>query len=349
MRIAILWQRLSGYFNACLSVLAEQGAETTVAWRDPNPDAPFRLLPPSGVAHGPHFAEQPDPAALLRHLEAFRPDCLVVNSWHVAAYRTALRRFAGRCPRVLCMDNQWLATPKQWLGVLSSPWAIRPLYDRVFLPGERQAVFARRLGFQDRDIATGLYSCDRDLFGGVYRKRKAGGGGEGRFLFVGRLIPEKGADLLAPAFRRFREACPDGPGLTVCGKGPLAETVAGPGIEVLGFVQPERLPEVFETHDCLLLPSRFEPWGVVVHEATSAGLAVICSDACGAGDDLVEPGVNGFVIPAGDVDALAAGMIEQARKSDADRAKASDASHRLSRHFTPRRWADRIRDLASEP
>ena len=61
--------------------------------------------------------------------------------------------------------------------------------------------------------------------------------------------------------------------------GPMDEELkAIDGTELLGFVMPKDLPGVLQDAGCLLLPSRFETWGVVVHEAIASGLAVICTN-----------------------------------------------------------------------
>ncbi len=64
------------------------------------------------------------------------------------------------------------------------------------------------------------------------------------------------------------------------------------------------------------MPSEGGPWGLVVNEVMNAGKAVIVSDQVGAAVDLVEDGVNGFVVPVGDVDTLA----DRLRWVTADRA-----------------------------
>lgn len=53
-----------------------------------------------------------------------------------------------------------------------------------------------------------------------------------------------------------------------------------------------------------VLPSRHEPWGLIVNEVMNAGRAVIVSDEVGCQPDLVEDGIEGCVFPAGDVAAL---------------------------------------------
>jgi glycosyltransferase involved in cell wall biosynthesis len=87
-----------------------------------------------------------------------------------------------------------------------------------------------------------------------------------------------------------------------------------------------------------LLPSRFEPWGVVVQEAAACGLPLICSDACGAGEHLLRDGLNGVVFPAGDAEALADGMLRMSGLDQSVRWEFGARSHELSRQYTPERW-----------
>jgi glycosyltransferase involved in cell wall biosynthesis len=74
----------------------------------------------------------------------------------------------------------------------------------------------------------------------------------------------------------------------------------------LGFVNQTQLPAVYVASDILLLPSSFEPFGLVVNEAMLCGCPAIVSDRVGAKFDLVRDGETGFVTPCGDFLALAA-------------------------------------------
>jgi hypothetical protein len=149
VRVAILWKQLSGYASASFAALQRQGADLMVVHRAATDDAPFddRALTLDCAGHT--WSQAPDETRLASELEQFRPDALLVISWDVGAYRRISRSLRGRTLRVLCMDNSWLGTPKQWAGRLASPAVIRPCYDVAFLPGERQAANARRLGSAD--------------------------------------------------------------------------------------------------------------------------------------------------------------------------------------------------------
>lgn len=350
MRVAVLWSRLSGYFNACLKELAAlPGVELYLAHIGEARDAPFDAAQFQWLGRARVFSGDPDAAALCRDLDAFAPDALLINSWHFGAYRRIARAYAGRAARVLAADNQWLGTVRQRLGVAVAPWYIAPLYDAAFVPGERQAVFARLLGFPEERIWRGLYSCDHDAFAAAYRLRRERTGPPPRdFLFVGRLVPEKGIDVLLDAYARYRAGTEAGAGplpLRLCGAGPLEAACRDrPGVRLEGFVQPDRLPAAMADAGCLLLPSRFEPWGVVVHEAAAAGLALICSERCGASVHLLQDGYNGFLAAAGRAAPLARALAAYAALDDDGVRAMAEASHGLSLQFTPRRWARGFHD-----
>jgi glycosyltransferase involved in cell wall biosynthesis len=120
------------------------------------------------------------------------------------------------------------------------------------------------------------------------------------------------------------------------------------GIEELGFVQPDKLPALMKQAGALVLASRREPWGVVVHEAATAGLPILCADVAGAAVHLVQDGFNGVVFEAGNARHLAQGMERMTRLSVEERAAMGRRSHLLSTQFTPQRWADTlVRGVAS--
>jgi glycosyltransferase involved in cell wall biosynthesis len=95
------------------------------------------------------------------------------------------------------------------------------------------------------------------------------------------------------------------------GDGPLRDEVARQAQEppqvatrFVGFQNQRALSPYYHAADLLVLPSRYESWGLVVNEALHHGLPCVVSDQVGCAPDLVEPGRTGEVFPAGDVEAL---------------------------------------------
>lgn len=76
------------------------------------------------------------------------------------------------------------------------------------------------------------------------------------------------------------------------------------GIRFCGFRNQSELPRFFDLASVFVLPSRHEPWGLIVNEVMNAERAVILSDEVGCLPDLMTDGVEGCVFPMGDVEAL---------------------------------------------
>jgi glycosyltransferase involved in cell wall biosynthesis len=76
-------------------------------------------------------------------------------------------------------------------------------------------------------------------------------------------------------------------------------------IRFCGFRNQSELPRFFDLCSVFVLPSRYEPWGLIVNEAMNAARAVIVTDDVGSAIDLIADGVEGFVYPVRDVPALA--------------------------------------------
>jgi glycosyltransferase involved in cell wall biosynthesis len=79
-------------------------------------------------------------------------------------------------------------------------------------------------------------------------------------------------------------------------------------IRFCGFRNQSELPGFFDLATVFVLPSRHEPWGLIVNEVMNAARPVILSDDVGCQPDLITDGVEGFVFPVGDVAALASAL-----------------------------------------
>ncbi|MGC1933952.1 MAG: glycosyltransferase family 4 protein [Candidatus Acidiferrales bacterium] len=130
-------------------------------------------------------------------------------------------------------------------------------------------------------------------------------------LFCAKLQPwKRPQDLL----RAFAKANVTASHLVYAGEGPMQRELESEakalGIwertRFLGFINQSALPGIYAACDLLVLPSEYEPFGVVVNEAMLCGCGVIVSDRVGAKFDLVREGETGFVYACGNVDALAA-------------------------------------------
>lgn len=127
-------------------------------------------------------------------------------------------------------------------------------------------------------------------------------------LFMGRLASEKDPFSIVKAYQAIQ--CPNKK-LIFTGDGPLRADLEKyiqeaniQGISLAGFQGRDTIPNFYAIADVLVLPSTYEPWGIVVNEAMCFGLPVIASDKVGAAVDLVKNGYNGFIFPAKDAEQL---------------------------------------------
>lgn len=132
-------------------------------------------------------------------------------------------------------------------------------------------------------------------------------------LFASKLQERKHCDDLIEAYLGVIADMPVDlqPHLLIVGDGEqmpaLRKRVAEAGAELIrfaGFRNQTELPGIFAVSTVFVLPSRHEPWGLIVNEAMACGLPVIVSDEVGCAADLVQTGANGSVFPARDVVAL---------------------------------------------
>lgn len=315
MRIGIYWASWTGYMDACARALADEGcAEVDIVHWGAQDNALFDESRFFSYARSVRELQDLPPDATENP-----PDVAIICGWHIPAYRRLAAALRGRSVRIMCMDNQWRGTMRQWLGVAAFRLHLGGLFDYAFVPGPRQADFARRLGFGER-VSLGHLSCDDRIFRPIAELPRPADASR-TILFVGRLVDAKGIEQLADAWRRFQAAGHGDWTLLVAGDGPLrAHLAAVSGTELAGFVQPDEIGTVMTRARALVLPSRYEPWGVILQEAATAGMAVLATRECGATDVFLEPGENGILIPSCTSDDILAALQVYAAIGDDERA-----------------------------
>lgn len=179
------------------------------------------------------------------------------------------------------------------------------------------AEYFTALGFPAR----GVYPFGYFRAMGGHVDVRAGAGERIEIVFVGQLVRRKGVDILLEAVSPLFSEHP-GLVLTVIGAGGDLEALRaranslGIGGQVVleGVIPSDEIQSRLESADALVLPSRWDGWGLVINEALSVGVPVIASDQCGAAD-LLQHGVNGYVFRSEDVEDLRACLRSFLKKS----------------------------------
>ncbi|MBK6833910.1 MAG: glycosyltransferase [Bacteroidetes bacterium] len=114
--------------------------------------------------------------------------------------------------------------------------------------------------------------------------------------------------------------------------------IVHPQIKHFGFVQPSELRNYIEQCGAFVLPSRFEPWGVVVHEYAAAGLPLILSSEVGAKELFLKKEENGFEFEAGNIIDLKEKLKKLFNLSNESLNLMSERSNKLSQQLTIEKW-----------
>jgi glycosyltransferase involved in cell wall biosynthesis len=322
---------LTVFFLSDLSVHAyrDSGFGLDVKWDLPLLDGyQHEFLPRIGSGSGLSFW-RPWTFGLRARLRRGRFDALWVHGY---AHRGCLAGIAAakslNIPVLLRGESNLLSETGDALklGVkrIAMPALLRTL-DGVLSIGRLNRDYYLRYGVGSQRIFPMPYAVDNEFFRTAaerarpHRERLRGELGlkPGRavILFASKMQPHKRAGDLLESYARLS---PDGvaepePYLVFAGDGEeranlerRVRELKWDSIRFIGFRNQSELPPLYDLCDLFVLPSDREPWGLVVNEAMNAGKPVIVSDRVGAGPDLIDDGVNGFVYPARDVASLAA-------------------------------------------
>jgi glycosyltransferase involved in cell wall biosynthesis len=129
---------------------------------------------------------------------------------------------------------------------------------------------------------------------------------------------------------------------------PFAST--GPRVFLPGFRQIEELPRFYAHACCFVHPAISEPWGLVINEAMACGLPVLCSSNCGAAEELLIHGVNGFKFNPLDTVSLFTGIISFLNLSPEQKAAMGESSaHTLDRLYPTEAFGAGLIELIKRP
>lgn len=165
-------------------------------------------------------------------------------------------------------------------------------------------------------------------------------GTEATFVFAGHNAYLKGLDLLLDALARLQERGLKFRLLLVGAGAPAGPIALRPALMECGKLSQAEFAECLAQAHCLVLPSRCDSFGLVALESLAVGTPVIVSDHAGA-HELIEDGVNGWCLPAGDAAALATRLRECCRDPAALLAMRAAASA-SARPWTWARYRERV-------
>ncbi len=284
---------------------------------------------------------------LLNKIIEINPQMLVVAGWIVKEYVWVAKQIRKQfqIPVVTYSDTQWRGTIRQHINCLISPWHLQKAFSHIWVAGVYQFEYARKLRFKKNQIIFNSLSCDTAIFQQVNIEKKQNNYPK-KFLFVGRFVPIKGLEYLIEAWEQIAEK--KGWSLTLIGDGPLKERFNKvEGITIKNFMsQPDLLTEM-SFAGCFILPSIYEPWALVIHEAAAAGLPLITTEVCGAVPHFIIDELNGYKVKPGNTAELKQAMEKIISMEVEQLMEFSHNSRKLAHSITPELGAANLMSLIS--
>lgn len=343
MKILFLYTELAGYVVSCINkaVLDKDIEEIHVVRYPINPEAPFQFsfLPQVKVYERENYST----SELLRLTNEINPSLIVCSGWVDKGYLRVCKSFNGKVNTVLTLDNHWSGTLKQQVLRLIAPWFLKRRFTQCWVPGTPQKEYALKLSFKSQEIQTGFYSIDLETFSMVSKHELPK-----RFLCVARYISVKGWEYLWEAYKMLQEKHNSEWELWCAGTGEdFEERVEYPGIKHLGFLQPEELQDVMKDTTVFVLPSLFEPWGVVVQEFAAAGFPMLLSEKVGSKDAFLEDNKNGYVFESQNSHQLYECLLKMTQKTDLELFEMGKQSQFKAKKCDTASWINSLKGFVS--
>jgi glycogen synthase len=288
--------------------------------------------------------------AALTRLAGWRPDVVHAHDWLVAHPAIAMADVFGT-PLLATIHATEAGRYNGWLSdrlsrqVHSCEWWLTHRADSVItcsaaMRAEVAELFEldpRAIAVVHNGIAPRRWRAGRASVAAARAHHRPGD--DPVLVHFGRLEHEKGCQDLIAALPRIRRTHP-GCRLLVAGKGSGAERLVEAArehrvlrsVSFLGYVPDDELPALLAAADAVVLPSRYEPFGIVALEAAAAGAALVASTAGGLAEVVIH-GETGLSFRPGDVPGLAAAVIRVLDDPAAARQRARAAGDRLATDF----------------
>jgi 1,2-diacylglycerol 3-alpha-glucosyltransferase len=309
-----------------------------------------------------------------------------VGKFNVLLNRGVRRAFAAGAPQViLCGGYSYVASWQclHWARAHKIPlflWSESNLQDQrrghllveflknkflrkcdgFVVPGRSAREYLRAHKVEDSRIFTAPNAVDNEWFASAAATARQNEAGlrrelalpERYFLFVGRLVREKGVFELLSAYAKLDESTRQQVGLVFVGDGAVLQALQeqassiSPGlIRFAGFAQREQLANYYALAETLILPTYTDTWGLVVNESMACGLPVIVSRAAGCAADLVRENWNGLLVAPRDVSSLMLAMRSIAHQPELRAAMREHSVQHIS-DYSPKAWSLGIAEMA---
>ncbi|MGZ6489896.1 MAG: glycosyltransferase family 4 protein [Bacteroidia bacterium] len=340
--IVFLYTEIAPYFLACCKELLKRpGVKVHVIRYPVNNEAPFTFTDSGNIfLYNRKDYSYPQLQELVKSLD---PSAIICSGWIDKEYLKICKEYYGKIPTVLTMDTHWRGDLKQFVAISLGPLYLLKRFSHAWVPGHIQKKYALKLGFKENQVRLGFYSADTEFFSSLYEaaKTEKKKNFPKRFIYVGRYYDFKGVINLWNSFINLQSEEPSDWELWCLGTGSLTPLLH-PKIKHFGFVQPENMLEYVKNTGVFVMPSLFEPWGVVLHEFAAMGFPLVVSDKVGSAEAFLREGQNGFIFKSDTPASLKEKLKTVMQLSPEQLTLMGEESRRLALQITVQTWADTV-------
>lgn len=295
---------------------------------------------------GSHHFRGIDNPTLIKQIEAWQADALLVYGWSFKSHLKAMRYFKGRLP-VYFRGDSTLLNRNTKLRSIARKYFLKWVYryvDKAFYVGTNNKAYFLEHGLKEEQLIFAPHAINNSRFNDAegkyqqqaeeWRKQLGIGADEQVLLYAGKLEKVKDLHCLIDAMQLLTN---EKLKLVIVGNGPLEaelKTKAHQNRKILfiGFQNQQMMPVLYRLGDIIILCSQSETWGLSINEAMASGRPVLVSDKCGCAVDLVKEDINGRIFPAGNAEALAHCLVQMNDKNRLSQMGA--ASLRIIQHWS---------------
>ncbi len=300
---------------------------------------------------------------IIREIEAWAPNAIMVFGWNFHSHLACLRHFHGKIPVLFRGDSTLIdeySGIKKWLRRPFLRWVYRHVDYALYVGIQNKRYFLKH-GLSSDQLLFAPHSIDNQRFqspeaeyaeqAAAWREQLSIGQDCFTILFAGKLEPKKDPLFLLELAREI-----DDPSLRflIVGNGVLEGAIRkvaenDPRIMFLDFQNQLKMPVVYRLCSIFILPSAGpgETWGLAVNEAMASGRAVFVSDRAGCAADLVVTNWNGLLFGSGDV-ATCARFLKQLLQDRTHVKEMGLHSRRIIRDYSFRQVADSLYTLVDK-
>lgn len=272
-----------------------------------------------------HFNGIKNPG-LIKEIEEWKADAILVFGWSFLSHLKALRYFHKKIPVLFRGDSTLIDEPaglsiKKIVRKIFLTWVYNHVDYALYVGVANKRYFLKH-GLRSSQLLFAPHAIDNNRFSGNHisysekaKNWRLNWGIDEKdtvFLFAGKLTQKKDPEILIKAFIAISML---NTWLIIAGNGKLESVLKDnyssyTSIIFIDFKNQSLMPIVYRLGDIFVLPSKGpgETWGLAVNEAMAAERAIITSDKCGCSEDLIIKNKNGYVFESENVESLAEAM-----------------------------------------